>query len=88
MSLGSKGVGGAVAGKLASRLRYPQLFLLALILFILDILIPDLIPFIDEILLGFATLLLGSWRETKTEPESSAQRPIKDVTPHGGADDR
>jgi hypothetical protein len=86
--MGSKGVGGAIAGKLASRLRYPQLFLLALVLFILDLLVPDLIPFIDEILLGFAALLLGSWRQTQAEPASDGERPLKDVTPRGGAGDR
>jgi hypothetical protein len=47
----------------ASRLRFPKLFILAAGLFALDLIIPDVIPLIDEILLGLATLLLGSLRE-------------------------
>jgi hypothetical protein len=43
-------------------LRFPQLFLITAAVFVLDVLIPDLIPFVDEILLGLATLLLGSLR--------------------------
>lgn len=43
-------------------LRFPQLFLIAAVVFVLDLLIPDFIPFVDEILLGLVTLLLGSLR--------------------------
>lgn len=46
-------------------LRFPQLFALFAALFVLDLLIPDFIPFVDEILLGLATLLLGSLRRRK-----------------------
>jgi hypothetical protein len=46
----------------ASRLRFPHLFLFTLALFILDVLIPDVIPFADEILLGLATLMLSRWK--------------------------
>ena len=46
----------------AARLRFPQLFLLTAAVFILDLLIPDIIPFADEILLGLVTVLLGSAR--------------------------
>jgi hypothetical protein len=41
-------------------LRFPQLFALALAVFLIDLFIPDLIPFVDEILLGLLTILLGS----------------------------
>jgi hypothetical protein len=47
----------------ASRLRFPKLFLLVAGLFALDLVIPDVIPLIDEILLGLTTLLLGSLRQ-------------------------
>jgi predicted MFS family arabinose efflux permease len=88
MPMDAKGVGGAVAGKLASRLRFPQLFVLALVLFILDLLIPDFIPFIDEILLGLITFLLGSWRTAGSPPPpAQAQPPMKDVTPREGSSD-
>jgi hypothetical protein len=65
----------------AERLRFPQLFLLTLGLFLLDLVIPDLLPFADELLLGLATLLLGSWkrdRESKRRP-SGAPPPAADV---------
>lgn len=49
----------------AGRLRFPQLFALAAGLFLLDLVVPDPIPFMDEILLGLATLLLGSFRKKR-----------------------
>ena len=55
-------------------LRYPQLFLLFAVLFGIDFVLPDAIPFIDELMLGLGTLLLGSLRRRR------ADRPI-DVTP-------
>jgi len=74
---GSKGTAGFVE-KAASRLKFPQLFAVALTVFILDLLIPDVIPFVDEILLGLITLILGSLRER--QPAAPAP-PMKDVTP-------
>ena len=68
--------------RFAGRLRFPQLFAITLILFIVDLIVPDMIPFVDELLLGLATLLLGSWkkqRETAREPESTGR--VIDVTP-------
>ncbi len=68
--------------RFAGRLRFPQLFAITLILFVVDLIVPDMIPFADELLLGLATLLFGSWkkqRETKREPESKG--PVIDVTP-------
>jgi len=46
----------------ASKLRFPKLFLLTAGLFVADLIVPDFIPFVDEILLGLLTLLLGSLR--------------------------
>lgn len=48
--------------RFAERLRFPQLFLLAVALLVLDLLVPDMIPFLDEILLGLATLILSALR--------------------------
>jgi hypothetical protein len=45
-----------------ARLRFPWLFAVTAVLFIFDLLIPDMVPFVDEILLGFGALLLGSVR--------------------------
>ena len=47
----------------ASRLRFPKLFALAGLVFVLDFLVPDTIPFADEILLGLITLLLANLRK-------------------------
>ena len=51
----------------ADRLRFRQLFLLSASLFVIDLLIPDMIPFADELLLGLLTLLFGSWRKTRPQ---------------------
>lgn len=51
--------------QLAGRLRFPQLFLLTLAIFVFDLLIPDAIPFVDELLLGLLALLFGSWRKER-----------------------
>ncbi len=52
----------------AQNLRFKNLFLLAFGLFVLDLIIPDVIPFADEILLALVTLLLSRWKKEKTEP--------------------
>ncbi len=51
--------------RFAGRLRFPTLFVITAILFIADVLVPDFIPFIDEILLGLGTLVLASLRRPK-----------------------
>lgn len=51
--------------KFANGLRFRQLFLLTAALFLIDLLLPDMIPFVDEILLGLLTLLFGSLRKPK-----------------------
>ncbi len=50
------------------RLSYPKLFLLTAVLFVGDTLVPDFIPFVDEILLGLGTLLLANWKRVKPKP--------------------
>ncbi len=50
----------------AAQLRFPKLFALTAVLFALDLVVPDVIPFADELLLGLATALLGSWRSRKS----------------------
>ena len=51
-----------------TRLRFPQLFMLAAGLFLFDLIIPDLLPFVDEILLAIGTLILGSMQKTVSPP--------------------
>ncbi len=43
----------------ASRLRFPKLLTLAAAVFVADLIFPDVIPFVDEILFGLITLLLA-----------------------------
>lgn len=59
-----------------TRLRFPVLFAIAAVLFILDFVIPDAIPFVDEILLGLGAALLGSWKKRKNPnpPNDSSGR--------------
>lgn len=47
----------------ARRLRYPTLFKITAALFALTLLVPDPLPFIDELLLGLGTLLLATWKD-------------------------
>lgn len=51
--------------KFAENLRFPQLFAITATVFALDVLIPDMIPFADEILLGLGSLVLGNLRRDK-----------------------
>lgn len=46
----------------AARLRFPWLFALTAALFLFDLLTPDPLPFVDELLLGLVTLLFAAWR--------------------------
>jgi hypothetical protein len=48
--------------RFAAGLRFPTLFAVMAGLFVLDLLVPDLIPFADEILLALGTLFVGSLR--------------------------
>ena len=51
----------------ANRLRFRNLFLLTLALFVIDLIIPDMIPLIDEIVLGLLTILFSSWKKEKEQ---------------------
>ncbi len=73
----------ALIARFAGRLRFPQLFLFTGGLFLLDVLIPDLIPFADEVLLGLITLLFGMFRKPEAPKVTTPgdKPPMKDVTP-------
>jgi len=58
-----------------ARLRFPRLFALVAVVFTLDLLIPDVIPFADEILLGLGTALLASWQKQRAETAASGSLP-------------
>jgi hypothetical protein len=68
---------GALVVRYASRLRFPYLFLATAILFMGDLIFPDLVPFADEILLGLLTALFGTWRRRRV-PGS------RNLAPDGG----
>jgi hypothetical protein len=71
---------GRVFQGVTSRLKFPQLLVVTAVLFVLDLLIPDLVPFADEILLALATALFALWREPV--PSAPPEKPPeKNVTP-------
>lgn len=57
----------------AKKLRFPTLFWLIAALFAVDLIVPDLIPGVDEIMLGLGTLLLASWKNRKQPPPLEQQ---------------
>lgn len=50
----------------ASKLRFPTLFKITLALMVLSWLLPDPIPFIDEIATALVALVLANWRRKDT----------------------
>lgn len=63
-------------------LRFPQLFFLAAILLVIDLAVPDVIPFLDEALLALVTAMLAMLRRRDPQPDPSPQERIeKNVTP-------
>jgi hypothetical protein len=68
----------ALVARFASKLRYPTLFMLTAALFLIDLVIPDFIPFADELLLGLGTLVLAGLRGRRGDAQpdaTSAPRP-------------
>ncbi len=55
----------------AGRLRFRELFFVTAGLFVLDLLVPDFVPFVDELLLGLATLLFASWKDRRPSKQSA-----------------
>lgn len=49
----------------AGRLRFRTLFLVTASLFAIDVIVPDFVPFVDEILLGLGTLILAALRKPR-----------------------
>jgi len=46
----------------ASTLRFPKLLAITAALFVIDLIFPDMVSFVDEILLGLISLLFASLR--------------------------
>ena len=60
----------AVGGILgwARKRRFPTLLLMTGGLFWLDLIVPDFVPFVDELLLGLGTLILARWKDRRQLP--------------------
>jgi len=57
-------------------LRFPTLFLILLTVTLADIAVPDIIPFVDEIVLAALTALFGLWKERR-----APAGPVRDSDP-------
>ena len=66
----------ALVNRLLPRLRYPYLFLVLGALFLVDLIVPDPIPLVDEVLLAVLAFIAATFTTRKdTDPEP------RDVTP-------
>ena len=63
--------------RLTAGMRFPTLFLIVGGLFLLNLVVPDLIPFYDEILMAMLTVLIASVRKRgrTLEPVDDTSRP-------------
>lgn len=52
----------------ASGLRFPMLAAITAVLFVLDLLVPDVIPLADELVLGLLTVLLARLKKPRASP--------------------
>ncbi len=66
------GVAGALV-RWASRLRFPYLFLITAALFVVNLFVPDVVPFADEIIMGLIAALLASIRKKPEQPQDGGQ---------------
>ena len=69
----------------ARKLRYPTLFKLTAALFVVTLVLPDPIPFLDEIVLGLGTLLLANWHQRKRPVAQGGAAPASPHPPGSGA---
>ncbi|MBI4005051.1 MAG: hypothetical protein HY356_00170 [Gammaproteobacteria bacterium] len=58
----------------ANRLKFKNLFLLILGLFVLDLLVPDMVPMIDEIILGLLAILLANLKKEESQVDQNNQK--------------
>ena len=66
----------SLLGRILQRLnlRFPALFVLFALLTLADLIVPDVIPLIDEIGLALLTLLLGMWKDRRFLRREGAAR--------------
>jgi Family of unknown function (DUF6116) len=66
---------GRLITRVTAGMRFPTLFLIVGGLFLLDLVVPDLIPFYDEILMAMLTVLIGSIRKRGRTIEAERDTP-------------
>ena len=59
-----------------AQLRFRNLFLVMAAIFAVDLLIPDFIPFVDELLFGSLTLLFAAWKRDKQATSATTPPPL------------
>lgn len=71
--------------KAVEKLSTSQLFWFVTVLFLVDLAVPDPLPFVDEVLLGLVSILVARWQLSRatTDDEEPHKPPPKDVTPDG-----
>ena len=65
---------GTLITRLTAGMRFPTLFLIVGGLFLVNLVVPDVIPFYDEILMAILTVLIASVRKrgrTIDQPDST-----------------
>ena len=62
---------GKLVSRFAAGLRFPTLFKVCAALFLVDLVVPDVVPFADEILLALLTLMVGAFRKRGEVPAAS-----------------
>ena len=69
MAIGKLARGGlaGIVLRWASGLRFPYLFLLTTTLFVFNMFVPDVIPVVDELIMGLAAMTLASLRKKPGE---------------------
>lgn len=67
----------ALINRLIPGIRYPWLFAILTGLFAIDLVVPDPVPLLDEVMLAVLTFLVASWR-TRQDDE---RPPPRDITP-------
>jgi hypothetical protein len=73
---------GGLAGFLlrwASGLRFPYLFLLTALLFVFNLFVPDVVPVVDELIMGLVAMTLASLRKKRPVEEGVAKSLPEDM---------
>ncbi|HST44238.1 MAG TPA: DUF6116 family protein [Luteimonas sp.] len=59
------------------RLSHPRLFALTGALFLVTLVVPDPIPFVDELLLGLGTIAFANWKSRRSPDARDGSAPRK-----------